>query len=53
MATMTLSTGRLFAGGEGHGHDHDTGFLGHLNLHFLMNDLFMALFFGLAAKENY
>ncbi len=23
----------------------------HLNLHFLMNDLFMALFFGLAAKE--
>lgn len=24
---------------------------GHFNLHFVMNDLFMALFFGLAAKE--
>ncbi|MBX2811913.1 MAG: Na+/H+ antiporter NhaA [Myxococcales bacterium] len=35
-----------------HGHDaHGGGFLGHLNLHFIMNDLFMALFFGLAAKE--
>ena len=36
---------------DGHGHGHGGGFLGHLNLHFVMNDLFMALFFGLAAKE--
>ena len=30
------------------GHD---GTAGHFNLHFVMNDVFMALFFGLAAKE--
>lgn len=40
-----------FASGDAHGHGHSAGFLGHLNLHFLMNDLFMAMFFGLAAKE--
>ena len=33
-------------GGHGHG-----GFLSHLNLHFMMNDIFMAMFFGIAAKE--
>lgn len=44
-----------FAPEDVHGHGHDEhgagGFLAHLNLHFIMNDLFMALFFGLAAKE--
>lgn len=39
-----------FAAGDAHGHGHG-GFWGHMNLHFVMNDLFMALFFGLAAKE--
>lgn len=33
------------------GHGQASGALAHFNLHFVMNDIFMALFFGLAAKE--
>ena len=47
-----------FGGGHGHGHGHHDAHhaaegldLSFLNFHFLMNDIFMALFFGIAAKE--
>jgi len=36
---------------HGHGHGHHEGWSHYFTLHFLVNDLFMVLFFGVAAKE--
>ena len=37
--------------GHGDGHGHATGWRKYFTLHFIVNELFMVLFFGIAAKE--
>ncbi len=49
--TPIHSLGGIFSHGAGHGDVSHSGWDHYLSLHFLINDIFMALFFGIAAKE--
>ena len=49
--TPVHQLGGIFSHGAGHGDVAHSGWDHYLSLHFLINDIFMALFFGIAAKE--
>ncbi|APZ95135.1 Sodium/proton antiporter NhaA [Fuerstiella marisgermanici] len=49
--TPVYLLGTIFNHAGGHGAVHAAGWDHYLTLHFLVNDIFMALFFGIAAKE--